>query len=169
MAPVIDNRNPLTKIVETGQLTRRARAMAIAFLAVGLLTFFLPIIAPSSGTGPNVSVWQTAEQLQITMREDSMLPVLPFVPFIFVYLALAVALGAAVLLPFKKAVAWICVAGLFLLIRPFRGFLGAFQLMKFMDSAQRGGGVTPVWIMLAISLIATAIVAWTDADIRSSL
>ena len=103
-----------------------------------------------------------ALQLQATLHPETPLVLLLFVPFGLVYLTLFVAMGAVLLFPFRKALRWISLAGLFLLVYPFRGLFGAMRLAALFQSSRHGGGLTTLWAILGITVLAVAGVAWTD-------
>jgi len=148
MAPLVENsRNPATRQADTGRLSRRGKGIALTFIAIGLLTFVLPIIKfnPPAHGQQYWSGLDIALQLQATLHPETPLVLLLFVPFGLVYLTLFVAMGAVLLFPFRKAIRWISLAGLFLLVYPFRGLFGAMRLAALFQSSRHGGGLTTLW------------------------
>ena len=164
MAPLVENsKNPATRQAYTGRLSSRGKGIALTFIAIGLLTFVLPIIKfDPPGHGQQYwSVLDITLQMQATLHPETSLVLLLFVPFGLVYLTLLVAMGAVLLIPFRKALLWISLVGLFLLY-PFRGLFGAIRLAASFQSSRHGGDLTTLWVILGIAMLAVAGVAWTD-------
>jgi hypothetical protein len=165
MARLVENsRNPAIKQVDTGRLSRRGKGLALTFIAIGLLTFVLPIIKfdPPAHGHEYGSVLDITLRLQATLHPETPLALLLFVPFGLVYSTLLVAIGAVLLIPFRKALLWISLAGLFLLLSPFRGLFGAIRLAASFQSSRHGGDLTTLWVILGIVILAVAGIAWTD-------
>jgi hypothetical protein len=164
MAPLMPRgRNPVTVKTDTGRLSSRGKGVTLTFIAIGLLTFVLPIIkldAPVHGQ-QYWSVLDLTLQMQARLHLDTPLAVLPFVPFALVYLTLLVAMGMVLVVPLRKPLRWVSVVGLYLL-HPFRGFFGGVRLGAFLEYS-KGGGFVTLWILLGIAMLAVAAVAWTDA------
>jgi hypothetical protein len=99
--------------------------------------------------------------LQAALRPETPLAILLFVPFGLVYITLLVAMVAVLLLPFRKVLLWISLAGLFLLY-PFRGFFGGIRLGAFLQTSGHSGSLATLWVLLGIAMLALAGVAWTD-------
>src|SRR6266567_5536723 len=152
--------NPLTRQTDTGRLSRKGKQLVVIFIAIGLVTLFLPIIKydPPVRGQQYWSLLDQTLQLQASLHPQTPVVLLFYVPFGLVYLTLLVALAAALLLPFRKVLLWISLVGLFLL-SPFRGLFGVMRLAAFVESGKKGGGLTPVWLILAIAMLAVAIVA----------
>jgi hypothetical protein len=164
MAPLMPRgRNPVTVQTDTGRLSTRGKGVALAFIASGLLTFVLPIIKFDSPVHGQQywSVLDLTLQLQARLHLDTPIAVLPFVPFALVYLTLLVAMGMVLIIPLRKPLRWISLAGLYLL-HPFRGFFGGVRLGVFLEYS-KGGGFVTLWILLGVSILAIAAIAWTDA------
>jgi len=159
----IDSANPVTRQIDTGRLSTRGRMIALFFVASGLSTFALPMIQfdPAWHGQQYWSVLGITQQIQAALHLDSPVEVLFFIPFGMVYLSLLVALGTLLLIPFRKALGYVSVAGLFLLY-PFRGFLGGIRLAAFLGSPH-GGDLRTLWVVLGIVMFALVGVASTDA------
>jgi hypothetical protein len=159
---VENSSNSVTRQTDTGCLSRRGKGIALTLLALGLLTFFLPIIKfnPPAHGRQYWSVLDITLRLQATLHPTTPLVLVLFIPFGLVYLTLLVAMGTVLLVPFRKALRWINLAGLFLLY-PFRGFFGAIRLAHIFMSA-RGGDLRTLWAVLGVTMLAVAAVAWTD-------
>ena len=84
-----------------------------------------------------------------------------FLPFGPVYLVLLLALGVIVLIPLRKVLRWISLAGLFFLY-PFRGIFGGIRLVAFFELGHRGGDLRTLWLVLGVMVAAITVVAWTD-------
>jgi hypothetical protein len=165
MALLVENSsNPVNRQTDTGYLSDRGRKMALTLLSLGLLTFFLPIIKfnPPAHGQQYWSVLNITLRWQATLHPTTPLALVLFIPFGLVYLTLLIAMGTVLLIPFRKALRWISLAGLFLL-NPFRGFLGAVRLAHIFDTARgRGGDPRMLWAVLGVTMLAVAAVAWTD-------
>ena len=168
MARLVENTgNLLAKHADTGRLSPRGKVVTLVFVAIGLATFFLPIIKFE----PAVHGQQYGSILDITLLIQAALdPDLPpyailiLSPFGLVYVTLLVALAAILLLPFRKALRWISLVGLFFLY-PFRGLFGAIRLAAFLESSRHSVGFITIWAVLGIVMLAVAAVAWTDATV----
>jgi hypothetical protein len=163
MAPLMPRgRNPVTVQVDTGRLSRRGKGVALAFIAIGLLTFVLPIIKLDSPVQGQQywSVLDLTLQMQDRLHLDMPFALL-LIPFGRVYLTLLVALVTVLVIPLRKALRWISLAGLYML-HPFRGFFGGVRLGAFLEYS-KGGGFVTLWILLGIAMLAIAAIAWTDA------
>jgi hypothetical protein len=164
MAPLVENRrNRAIRLEDTGRLSSRGKGIALTFIAIGLLTFVLPIIKfdPPMHGQQYWSVLDITLRLQAALRPETPLAILLFVPFGLVYVTLSVAMVAVLLLPFRKALLWISLVGLFLLY-PFRGLFGGIRLGAFLQSSGHSGSLTTIWVLLGIAMLALAGVAWTD-------
>jgi len=149
--------------VDTGRLSRRGKGITLTFIAIGLLTFVAPLVKldPPVHGQQYRSVLDIAQQLQATLHPETPLALLLFVPFGLVYLTLLVALAAVLLIPFRKALLWISFVGLFFLY-PFRGLYGIVKMAALFQSSSHSSGLTTVWVVLGIAMLAIAGVAWTD-------
>jgi hypothetical protein len=164
MAPLVENkRNRATRQQDTGRLSSKGKGIAVMFIAIGLLTFILPIIKfdPPLHGQQYWSVMDITLQLQAALHLETPLAILLFVPFGLVYVTLLVAMLAVLLLPFRKVLLWISFAGLFLLY-PFRGFFGGVRLGAFLQSSGHSGSLTTLWVLLGIAMLALTAIAWTD-------
>lgn len=164
MAPLVENRRSRAiRVEETGRLSSRGKGIALTFIAIGLLTFVLPIIKfdPPAHGQQYWSVLDITLRLQAALRPETPLAILLFVPFGLVYVTLLVALVTVLFLPFRKALLWISLAGLFLLY-PFRGVFGGIRLGAFLQSSGHSGSLTTLWVLLGIAMLVLAGVAWTD-------
>jgi hypothetical protein len=164
MVPSVEKSSNLAyRQVDTGRLSRRGKGIVLTFIAIGLLTFVAPIVkldAPVHGQQYQ-SVLDITQRLQATLHPETPLLLLPLVPFGLVYLTLLVALGAALLFPFRKALLWISLVGLFLLY-PFRGLYGVVKMAALFQSSSHVSGLTTVWVLLGIAMLAVAGIAWMD-------
>ena len=105
MVPSVENRrNPASMPLDTGRLSGRGKGNALTFIAIGLLTFVLPIVKldPPVHGQQYQSVLDITQRLQATLHPETPLALLPVVPFGLVYLTLLVAMGAVLLIPFRK-------------------------------------------------------------------
>jgi hypothetical protein len=164
MVPSVENRrNRASLPVDTGRLSRRGKGITLTFIAIGLLTFVVPIVKldPPVHGQQYQSVLDITQQLQATLHPETPLLLLPLVPFGLVYLTLLVALTAVLLIPFRKALLWISLVGLFFLY-PFRGLYGVVKMAAFFQSSSHVSGLTTVWVILGIAMLAVAGIAWID-------
>jgi len=150
--------------IDTGQLSRRGKAFALAILTFGLLTFFVPMIEikpPDHGVA-HLSPLDIFVEVQSALSHGQDIPLI-FVLFGSAYLILVLAAGVTLLLPFRKLLRAISLAGGFILLYPFSGILGGLRLAAFVESAGRGSDLTMLWVILGMALFAVAVVTWTDA------
>src|SRR5713226_156033 len=113
MAPLVANSsNPATRQSDTGRLSRRGKGIALTLIALGLLTFFLPIIKfdPPAHGQQYWSVSDITLRLRATLHPESPLALVLFIPFGSVYLTFLVAMGTIFLIPFRKVLRWISLA-----------------------------------------------------------
>jgi hypothetical protein len=166
--------------VDTGRFSPRGKRTAIFFIALGLLTFFLPVIEfdPPERGRQYWSVLEVAERPPAEPKKGSatagvfdvkgLFASAALIPFEFVYVfytILLAALAAVLLLPFRKLLVGIGVAGLICLVLPFQRTTGLMRVAasnSFLSS--RGGDLQMVWIAFAIEFAILAIVGWTDAN-----
>ena len=156
---------------DTGELSRKAKQKALVFIALGLLTVFLPIInfdPPLQGQ-QRWSVFEVARRIPAAPSTDTLAKTFPttltiaFEQIYAFYGTLLAGLGVVLLFPYRKLLLGVCLVALACLVFPFRGVLGVLWLAA-MNSSQsdRGGDLKTLWILFGIDVAALAIVAWTD-------
>lgn len=155
---------------DTGVMSRKGKQKVLVFLALGLLTVFLPVInfdPPLQGQ-QRWSVFDIARRIPAPAGEplSKSFPTNLTIAFECIYAfygTLLAALGAVLLFPYRKLLLGICLASLACLFFPFKGVLGVLWLAA-MNSIQsdRGGDLKTLWILFAIEVAALAIVVWTD-------
>jgi hypothetical protein len=167
--------------VDTGKLSRRATRNALIFIALGLLSFVLPIIEfdPPMQAQKYWSVLDVSQRPQSeTAKNNSTggpfdfgatLAAMMVIPFEFVYVfyaTLVVAAAATLVFPFRKLLLGISLTGIGLLFVPFRGALGMMRVLQTMTfQSNRGGDLRIVWILFAIEFAILAVIAWTDTGV----
>ena len=166
MAPVYRSSDRLAPPRDaTGRLSGRGKGIALALIALGLLTFFVPIIKfdPPAYGQMYWSVWDIALRLQTMLHPENPLELLLFLPFGLIYVTLVVAIAIVLLVPFRSVLRWTSLAGLFLLY-PFRGIFGGIRLAALFESAGRRGDFMKLWGTLGVVMLGLAAVAWTDTN-----
>jgi hypothetical protein len=97
MPPLVEGgSNPVVRQGDRrGLLSGRARSTALTFTALGLLTFFVPLIRfdPPALGKQQWSVLDIALVLQARLRPETLFPLLR-IPFVLIYLLLFLALGS---------------------------------------------------------------------------
>lgn len=158
---------------DTGVLSRKGKRNALVVIALGLLTFFLPIInfdPPVQGQ-QRWSVFDIARRIPAPATETpaKSFPTNLTIAFECTYAfygTLLAALGVVLLFPYRKLLLGVSLASLACLFFPFKGVLGVLWLAA-MNSIQsdRGGDLKTLWIIFGIEVVALAVVAWTDSTI----
>lgn len=167
--------------VDTGKLSRRAMRNALIFIALGLLSFALPIIEfdpPMQGqkywSVLDVSQRPLIETGKNNSREGlfdfgATLAAMMVIPFEWVYVfyaTLVVAAAAVLVFPFRKLLLGISLTGIGLLFVPFRGVLGMMRMLETSTfQSDRGGDLRMVWILFGIEFAILAVIAWTDTGV----
>ena len=167
--------------VDTGRLSRRATRNALIFIALGLLSFALPIIEfdPPIQGQKYWSVLDVSQRPQSETGENNSrgglfdfgatFAKMMIIPFEFVYAfyaTLVVAAAATLLLPFRKLVLGISLTGMALLFVPFRGGLGMMRVLQTSTfQSNRGGDLRIVWVLFGIEFALVAVIAWTDTGV----
>lgn len=167
--------------VDTGRLSRRATRNALIFIALGLLSFALPMIEfdPPMQGQKYWSVLEVSQRPQIEKGKNNStgglfdfgatLAAMAVIPFEFVYAfyaTLVVAAAATLVLPFRKLLLGISLTGMALLVVPFRGGLGLMRVLQSSSfQSNRGGDLRIVWILFAIEFALLAVIAWTDTGV----
>ena len=157
---------------DTGVMSRKGKQKALVCLALGLLTFFLPVINfdPPLQDQQRWSVFDIARRIPAPTAETPAKSFPTNLPIAFEWIyafygTLLAGLGAVLLFPYRKLLLGICLASLACLFFPFKGVLGILWLAA-MNSIQsdRGGDLKTLWILFGIDVAALAIVAWTDTS-----
>lgn len=155
---------------DTGVLSNKGKRKALVFIALGLLTVFLPVINfdPPVRGQQRWSVFAIARRIPAPADETpaESFPTNLTIAFECIYAfygTLLAGLGVVLLFPYRKLLLGVCLAALACLVFPFRGVLGVLWLAA-MNSIQsdRGGDLKTLWILFGIDVAALAIVAWTD-------
>ncbi len=156
--------------LETGELSRKGKRNALVFIALGLLTFFLPVINfdPPMLDRQHWSVLDVARQLPHPTSDTpaTTFPTALSIAFEWVYAfygTLLAGLGVVLLFPYRKLLLGICLAALACLFFPFHGVLGVLWLAAMTSiQSDRGGDLKTLWILFGIVVAALVLVAWTD-------
>lgn len=166
--------------VDTGKLSRSGLRNTLIFIALGLLSFALPIVEfdPPVRGQRYVSVLEMSQRPEAESSKNSRgglfdfqaamasLTVIPFEWVYAFYATLVVALAAALVLPFRKVLVGISLAGICLLFVPFRGAIGLARMLQSSSfQSNRGGDLRVIWILFGVEFAMLAIVAWTDTGI----
>lgn len=155
---------------DTGELSRKGKRNALVFIALGLLTFFVPVInfdPPLQGQ-PHWSVLDVARRLPAPAPDTpaTTFPTTLTIAFEWVYAfygTLLAGLGVVLLFPYCKLLLGICLAALACLFFPFKGVLGVLWLATMTSiQSDRGGDLKTLWILFGIEVAALAVVTWTD-------
>lgn len=155
---------------DTGELSRKGKQKALVFIALGLLTFFLPVINfdPPLQDQQRWSAFDIARRLPAPATDTpaTTFPTTLKIGFEWVYAfygTLLAGLGVVLLFPYRKLLLGVCLASLACLFFPFKGVLGVLWLAA-MNSIQsdRGGDLKTPWLLFGIDVAALAIVTWTD-------
>src|SRR5579863_1306639 len=157
---------------DTGELSRKGKKNALVVIALGLLTFFLPVInfdPPLQGQ-QRWSVFEVARRIPAPATDTfaTTFPTTLTISFESVYAfygTLLAGVGVVLLFPYRKLLLGVCLAALACLFFPFHGALGILWLAA-MSSIQsdRGGDLKTLWILFGIEVAALAVVAWTDTS-----
>jgi hypothetical protein len=151
--------NVVRRQIDTGRLSNRGKRIVIALIAIGLLTFFFPIVVSEPIHSPEPSSF-----LDVALGGHGQHPVgslfvnIVYIPFELVYGLLLACLGVVLFLPRRNVLRWLSLAGIFLLISPFFGMTGAVKLAAMMES-----GRATLWGILGFVMLGLAGVTWTDA------
>ncbi len=167
--------------VDTGKLSRRATRNALIFIALGLLSFALPMIEfdPPTQGQKYWSVLDVSQRTQTATGKNNSaggvfdfgatLAAMMVIPFEWVYVfyaTLVVAAAAVLVFPFRKLLLGISLTGMGLLFVPFRGVLGMMRVLETSTfQSDRGGDLRMVWILFGIEFAILAVVAWTDTGV----
>ena len=155
---------------DTGELSRKGKRKALVFLALGLITFFLPVINfdPPLQNQQHWSAFDIARRIPAPTTDTpaKSFPTTLKIEFEWIYAfcgTLLAGVGIVLLFPYRKLLLAVCLASLACLFFPFHGVLGVLWLAA-MNSVQsdRGGDLKTLWILFAIDVAALAVVAWTD-------
>lgn len=155
---------------DTGELSRKGKRNALVFIALGLLTFFLPVIIfdPPLQDRQHWSVLDIARRLPAPATDTpaTAFPTTLTIAFEWVYAfygTLIAGPGVVLLSPYRKLLLGICLAALACLFFPFHGVLGVLWLAAMTSiQSDRGGDLKTLWILFGIDVAALAVVAWTD-------
>src|SRR6201997_595595 len=155
---------------DTGELSRKGKRKALVLIALGLLTFFLPVINfdPPLQDRQHWSVLDIARRLPAPATDTpaTTFPTPLTIAFEWVYAfygTLLAGLGVVLLFPYRKLLLGICLAALACLFFPFKGVLGVLFLATMTSiQSDRGGDLKTLWILFGIEVAALAVVAWTD-------
>lgn len=155
---------------DTGELTRKGKRKAFVFIALGLLTVFLPVI----NFDPPVQDQQRWSAFDVARRipapaTDTLAKTFPTsltISFEWIYAfygTLLAGLCVVLFFPYRKLLLGVCLASLACLFFPFKGVLGVLWLAA-MNSIQsdRGGDLKTLWMLFGTEVVALAVVAWTD-------
>jgi hypothetical protein len=167
--------------VDTGKLSRRGMRKALILIALGLVSFALPIIEfdpPMQGqkywSVLDISQQQQAEtgkshDTGISFNFPAMFASMMVIPFEWVYAFYGTLILYAVttlVLPFRKLLVGISLTGMALLVVPFRGIIGMLRLLETSAfQSNRGGDLRMVWLLFGVEFAILAVVAWTDTGI----
>jgi hypothetical protein len=155
---------------DTGELSRKGKRNALVFLALGLLTFFLPVINfdPPLHDQQHWSVLQVVWHIPAPATDTpaTTFPATLTIAFEWVYAfygTLVAGVGVVLLFPYRKLLLGVCLASLACLFFPFHGALGILWLAAMTSiQSDRGGDLKTLWILFGIEVAALAVVTWTD-------
>ena len=155
---------------DTGELSRKGKRKALVFIALGLLTVFLPVISfnPPLQDRQHWSVFDVARRLPPPPGNNlpTAFPTKLSIAFEWVYAyygTLLAGAGVVLLFPYRKLLLGVCLASLACLFFPFHGVLGVLWLAAMTSiQSDRGGDLKTLWILFGIVVVALAVVAWTD-------
>jgi hypothetical protein len=155
---------------DTGELSRKGKKNALIVIALGLLTFFLPVINfdPPLQNQSHWSAFQVAKHIPAPGTDTlaTTFPTTLTIAFKWVYAfygTLVVGVGVVLLFPYRKLLLGVCLAALACLFFPFHGALGILWLAAMTSiQSDRGGDLKTLWILFGIEVAALAVATWTD-------